>query len=256
MSRRGVGLWLLFVALAAVAWRIPPVPQPPEYHRFADASTCLGIPHCLVTLSNLLFMLAGLAGLRFLGSDAGRRAFVDRREMPPYAWFFFATVLVGFGSGYYHLAPDNSRLVWDRAAIALALMSWFAAIVGERIDLAWGRRLLPVLVLAGLGSAFYWLWSENVGRGDLRAYALMQLVPILFVPLLLWLYPPRYSGDCDIAVVLGLYPAALLCDFLDRPIAELAGVVSGHTLKHVLAAAAAFQVMIGLRRRHPIGREP
>jgi hypothetical protein len=237
------------LALAAVAWLLPRIPQPPAYHQFADRSTCLGIPHCFDTSSNLLFVLAGLVGLFFLGSDAGRRTFPDRREMLPYALFFLATVLVGFSSGYYHLAPDNSRLVWDRAAIALAFMSWFAGVLFERVGLSIGLRLLPLLLLAGLGSVWYWGWSETVGRGDLRAYGLMQLTPLLFVPLLLRLYPPRYSGDRDILIVLGLYLAALLCDLLDRPIAALTGFLSGHTVKHVVAAFAAYWVMVRLKRR-------
>jgi hypothetical protein len=231
---------------------LPRIPQPPEYHQFADRSTCLGIPHCFDTSSNLLFVLAGLAGLIFLGSGAGQRTFPDRREVLPYALFFLATMLVGFGSGYYHLAPDNSRLVWDRAAIELALMSWFAAILCERIGSPCGLRLLPWLAAAGLGSAGYWGWSETVGRGDLRAYALMLFIPLLFIPLLLRLYPPRYSGDRDILAIIGLYLLALLCDFLDRPIASLTGLVSGHTVKHVVAAWAAYWVVVRLKRRYPV----
>lgn len=255
MSRRAMGLCLCMFLLVAAAWQLPPVAQWPQYHRFADQSTCLGVPHCFDTLSNLLFVLAGLAGLAFLGSGAAQRAFIDRRERTAYALFFIAIVLVGFASGYYHLAPDNGRLLWDRAAIAVAMMSWFAAILGERVSVAWGRRLLPLLVLAGLTSVGYWGWSEHIGQGDLRAYGLMQLMPMLLVPLLLWLYPPRYSGAGDILVVLCLYPLALLCDVLDRSIAGLLGAVSGHTLKHILAAAAAVWVVIGLSRRRPLERE-
>lgn len=256
MTGRPASLWLLFLVLVAAASLAPPIPQPIEYHRFADQTTCLGVPHCYDSLSNLLFMLAGAAGLAFLASGAGRRAFIDRREMLPYVVFFLATVLVGFGSGYYHLAPDNDRLVWDRAAIAVALMAWFAAIVGERVSLAWGLRLLPLLVIAGLASTVYWGWSESLGRGDLRPYLVMELVPILFVPLLLWLYQPRYSGDRHIVIVLCLYPLALACDFLDRPIADMLGFVSGHTLKHVVAAVAAAWVMAGLAWRRPLQNAP
>jgi hypothetical protein len=239
-------------ALVAVTWQLPPIAQWPQYHRFADQRTCLGIAHCYDTLSNLLFVFAGLAGLIFLGSGAAQRAFIDRHERKAYVLFFVAIVLVGLASAYYHLAPDNNRLLWDRAAIAVAMMSWFAAILGERVSIAWGRRLLPLLIIAGLASVAYWGWSERIGRGDLRAYGLMQLVPMLFVPLLLWLYPPRYSGVRDILVGGCLYPLALLCDLLDRSIADLLGFVSGHTLKHVLAAGAAAWVVIALRRRRPL----
>jgi hypothetical protein len=114
-------------------------------------------------------------------------------------------------------------------------------------SLAW--VLLPLLFAAALGSVGYWGWSEAHGIGDLRAYGLMQFYPMLLIPLLLWLYPPRYSGDKDILAVIGLYLLALLCDLTDRPIAALTGVVSGHTVKHVIAALAIYWVAWHLKRR-------
>ncbi|MFZ3017786.1 MAG: alkaline phytoceramidase [Gallionella sp.] len=249
-DRKAVALWLLAALLAGLTWALlPPIPQPLQYHDFADRSTCLGIAGCFDVATNALFALAGLAGLRFLSSESGRRAFVDAREALPYRLFFFAAVLVALGSGYYHLAPDNDRLVWDRAAIALAQMSLFAAMLCERVSITAGLRLLPLLFAAGLGSVAWWSWSEAQGVGDLRAYGLMQLYPMLLIPLLLRLYPPRYSGDRDILTVIGLYLLALLCDFTDRRIAELTGLFSGHTAKHVVAALAVYWVVIRLRRR-------
>lgn len=249
IDKKALGLWLFAAALAVLAWMLPRIPQPLQYHEFADQRACFGAPNCFDTASNALFMLAGLAGLHFLFSEAGRRAFIDAREAIPYRLLFLAAILVGLGSGYYHLAPDNGRLVWDRAAISLALMSLFAALLCERVSLAAGLRLLPLLLAAGLGSAIWWGWSEAQGRGDLRAYGLMQLYPMLLIPLLLWLYPPRYSGDRDILAVIGLYLLALLFDLTDRQVAALTGVVSGHTLKHIVAALAMYWVVVRLRRR-------
>ena len=117
---------------------LSPIPQPLQYHDFADQRSCFGRPNCLDTVSNLLFVLAGVAGLRFLCSTAAQRAFIEAREALAYALFFFATILVGFGSGFYHLAPDNDRLLWDRAAIALAFMAWLSAILCERVSLRSG----------------------------------------------------------------------------------------------------------------------
>ena len=247
---KALGLWLLGAALAGLAWALPRIPQPLQYHYFADQRACFGVPRCLDTTSNALFVLAGLAGLHLLLSGTQRRAFIEPREALPYALFFFATILVGFGSGYYHLAPDNDRRVWDRAAIALGLMSLLAAILCERVSPSAGLRLLPLLLVAGLGSVAYWGWSEAHGMGDLRPYGLMQLYPMLLIPLLLWLYPPRYSGDRDILAVIGFYLLALLCDLTDHPIAALTGgLFSGHTAKHVIAALAAYWVARHLRRR-------
>lgn len=267
---KAVGLWLLVAALAGLTWALlPRIPQPLQYHDFADQRACFGMDNCLDTASNALFVLAGLAGLYFLRStrkghagehpaatqrpfrsDAGRRTFIEPREALPYRLFFLATILIGLGSGYYHLDPDNSRLMWDRAAIALAFMAWFVAILCERVSLTAGLRLLPALFAAALGSVIYWGWSEARGIGDLRAYGLMQLYPMLLTPLLLWLYPPRYSGDRDILAVIGLYLLALLCDLSDRPVFALTGgFVSGHTLKHMIAALAIYWVVVRLRWR-------
>ena len=248
-DRKALGLWLLAAALAGLTWLLPRIPQPLQYHHFADQRACFGVVNCFDTASNALFALAGLAGLHFLFSETGRRTFIDSREALPYRLFFLAAILVGLGSGFYHLAPDNSRLVWDRAAISLALMSLFAAILCERVSLAAGLRLLPLLFAAGLGSVGYWSWSEMRGIGDLRTYGLVQFYPMLLIPLLLWLYPPRYSGDKDILAVIGLYLLALLCDLTDHQVAALTGVVSGHTAKHIIAALAMYWVVVRLKRR-------
>jgi len=250
---KALGLWLLVGALVGLAWALPRIPQPLQYHDFADQRACVSLPNCLDSVSNIPFILAGLAGLIFLRSASGRGASIEPRQALPYALFFLATILIGFGSGFYHLAPDNERLVWDRAAIALAFMAWFAAILCERVSLTAGLRLLPLLVMTGLGSVAYWGWSEAHGIGDLRPYGLMQFIPMLLIPLLLWLYPPRYSGDRNILTVIGLYALALLFDFSDRQVFVLTGgLVSGHTLKHIVAALAAVWIVRSLRWRRAL----
>lgn len=248
-DKKAISLWLLAVAAAGLASLLPRIPQPLQYHRFADWHVCFGITGCFDTSTNALFVLAGLEGLRFLFSKSGRRAFIDAREAIPYRLMFAAAIMVGLGSGYYHLAPDNSRLVWDRAAISLAMMSWLAAVISERVSPAAGLRLLPLMYAAGLGSVIYWGWSEANGIGDLRAYGVIQLYPMLLIPLMLRLYPPRYTGDKDILAVIGLYVAALLCDFMDHQIAALTRLVSGHTVKHAIAALATYWLVVRLRRR-------
>ncbi|MDO9467864.1 MAG: alkaline phytoceramidase [Thiobacillus sp.] len=248
-DQRALGLWLLAAALAVVAVLLPPLAQPPAYHDFADQRACRGLPNCFDTASNALFVLAGAIGLLLI-RRAGRVVFRERREAMPYRLFFLGAVLIGFGSGYYHLDPANERLLWDRLAMMLGFMAWFAAIVGERVSPRAGLRLLPLFLAAGLGSVAWWGWSEMRGIGDLRFYLLVQLIPVLLVPLLLRLYPPRYSGDRAILAVIGLYLLALLFDLGDRPVFGLTGGwLSGHTLKHVLAAAAVGVVALHLRRR-------
>jgi hypothetical protein len=250
---RAFSLWLLAAALAGLAWMLPPIAQPPAYHDFADQRACWGLPNCLDTVSNALFVLAGAYGLRFLYRTRRHGIFRDQREAWPYRVFFLGAVLIGFGSGYYHLDPGNDRLMWDRLAMMLTFMAWIAAIVCERVSPRAGLRLLPLFVAAGLGSAAWWGWSEAHGMGDLRFYLLMQLYPMLLIPLLLWLYPPRYSGDQAILGIIGLYLLALLFDLGDRPVFALTGGwVSGHTIKHVVAALAVAAMARHVRGRHAI----
>jgi len=246
--------WLLLaVALAVLVFLLPPIAQPPAYHDFADTRACFGQPNCLDSASNALFVLVGLIGLRFLSGAAGRRTFSDAREELPYLLFFLAIILVGCASAYYHLAPSHDRLAWDRGAMALAFMAWFAAILGERLGVTLARRLLPLLVAAGLASVAWWLWSETQGRGNLRPYLLVQAVPMLLIPLLLWRTPPRYSRAGDTLAVIGLYALALLLDYSDRAVfSATGGVVSGHTLKHAVAALAAYAVARHLRLRRAL----
>ncbi len=242
-------------SLTALVVLAPPVAQPLSYHDLADRRACFGLPNCLDTASNLFFVLAGVYGLhclRRLSGAAGQRAFIDAREAWPYRAFFLAVVLIGFASAWYHLAPDSARLAWDRAAMAVAFMAWFAALLGERVGVKTGLALLAPLCAAGLGAVLYWAWSEAQGAGDLRPWVLIQLLPIVLVPLLLWLYPPRYSHGRDMLAVIGLYIVALLLDLGDRAVFALTGgLVGGHALKHVVAALAAWRVARHLRRRRP-----
>jgi hypothetical protein len=245
-----IPLTALAAALAALAFLAPPLAQPLSYHDFADRRACLGLPNCLDTASNVLFLLAGAWGLYVLLGAKFRPVFIDPRERRPYALFFFSVVLIGLASAYYHLSPDNAGLAWDRAAMALAFMAWLSAVIAERVGVRAGLALLVPLCAIGLAAVVYWYWSETQGAGDLRPWLLVQLMPILLVPLLLWLHPPRYSHGRVALAVVGLYLVALLFDLGDRAVfAFTGGIVGGHALKHAVAALAAWLVARQLYRR-------
>src|SRR5712691_5914887 len=123
-ARIGVLLGVTAAAVAA-ACLVPPIPQDPAYHRFADTRPMSGVPNAWAVLSNLPFVLVGLAGLRqVLTAPAGAAApFVESRERWPYALFFAGVALTGVGSGYYHWAHDNARLVWDRLPLTIGFVA-------------------------------------------------------------------------------------------------------------------------------------
>jgi hypothetical protein len=249
-----VGVTAAAVAAACVG---APIPQDSAYHRFADTRTLWGAANGWEVLSNLPFVLVGLWGLRqVLAAPAGRRApFVESRERWPYALFFAAVALTGAGSAYYHWAPDNARLVWDRLPMAVGFMALLAAIVAERVSVTAGIALLPALVLVGVGSVAYWYAGELRGAGDLRPYALVQFAPAALIPLMLWLFPARYSHGGYLVGVIAIYGTAKLFEALDGPIYSVGHLLSGHTLKHLTAALAASWLLRGLSVRRPAAAE-
>ena len=168
------------IASIAVFCR-PPIPQDPAYHHFADTRTVLGLPNGLNVLSNLAFAVVGLAGWWVL--RRGRADLRDPRERWPWGVFFFGVALTSLGSAWYHLAPSNETLVWDRLPMAVAFMGLFAAVIAERIDVRSGLRLLWPMVLLGVGGVLYWYFTQRSGDGgDLRPYVLVQFYPVLAIP--------------------------------------------------------------------------
>ncbi|HXH83687.1 MAG TPA: ceramidase domain-containing protein [Candidatus Tectomicrobia bacterium] len=251
--------WLVaVVAIAVVATAlVPRVPQDPAYHAFADTRSVLGLPHALNVLSNVVFLWAGLHGLLWLRRERARTGgpLTTEWERGAAAVLFGGIALTGVGSAWYHLAPDNATLVWDRLPMTLAFMTFLALVLAERVSLAAGRRLLPVLLGAGVGSVLYWAATERAGAGDLRPYALVQFLPMALIPLLLGFFPARYSRGGDVLGVIGWYAAAKAAELLDAPIFAAGGIVSGHTLKHVLAGVAAWWIVRMVMRRRPLALE-
>lgn len=235
-------LVLAGVAAVAVACLLDPVPQDPAYHRFADTRTLLGIPNFWNVATNLPFLAVGALGLLQQ----------SRLASPPlathYRAFCGAVSLVAIGSAWYHLAPDNARLVWDRLPMTIAFMALFAAVIADRISWIAGRALLWPLVVAGIASIAWWIRGEAAGHGDLRAYGLVQFLPMLLVPLILVLW--RAEGICAkrIWMALGAYAAAKLFEYFDAGLFAAGGLLSGHSLKHLAAALACGWVVRAFQR--------
>ena len=242
-----LGLVILVLAVAAaVVYSRGPLPQDPEYHRMADVRTILGIPNALNVASNLPFALVGVVGLALL-----------RRRPCPARWEYVAlfggTLLTAFGSAYYHLAPDDGRLVWDRLPMTIAFMGLVAAVLAERVSVRAGHVVLVPLLVAGAGSVAYWHWTEQAGAGDLRPYALVQFGSLLAIVLLAALFPGPPGANRYLAGGLLAYVLAKILEAADRTLWSLGHVVSGHTLKHLAAALgiAALAAMLARRESRP-----
>jgi hypothetical protein len=233
-------------AIGVVAYG--PIPQDPAYHAFSDQRTILGIPHFWNVVSNAPFAIAGILGLAVV---ARRPTGMIAENALAYVLFFAGAVLIAFGSSWYHLSPTNATLVWDRLPMTISLMAFFDLVIGEHVDVRFARRALLPLVAIGIASAAYWGISERLGRSDLRPYAIVQFLPLLLIPIMLVAYPSRLTRVAVLWVILGCYGLAKVFELLDGPIHRMVGVVGGHPLKHLAAAAAIFVFVWGLDRRAP-----
>ena len=242
---------LLILGLAAAGLTVVlcmnPVPQDPHYHDFADQRPIFGLPHFWNVVSNLPFVLAGAAGLHLLLVRRGGR-FRERWERAGWVVLLASVFGVGFGSAYYHAAPTDATLFWDRIPMTLMFSAFLALTIGERMRPAWGARMLGPLLAAGLGTLLYWQ-----AFNDLRPYGLLQGLAMIAMPAMMLLFPPRYTRNSDLWAVVLLYAAAKACETFDVPIHRLFGdQMSGHALKHLIAGLAGWRIVAMLRRREPL----
>ena len=224
------------LTLMALFALVPPVAQPQDYHQFSDQRTMLGIPHFWNVVSNLPFVLVGAAGLRHARTDLAAGA------------FFAGVLLTGFGSSYYHWNPNDAGLFWDRLPMTVAFMAATAAVIEERIDRSAGLWLLAPLMLLGLASLIWWRVS-----GDLRLYGFVQFFPAVALPLMLWLLPPRTTGTWYWFAALGWSLRRQGAGaFWDAAIHAATGMMSGHPIKHIAAAASCYAILRAFDTRRPL----
>lgn len=219
-------------SLAGLAF-VPPILQDAHYHAFADQRSLLGVPHFWNVASNVPFLLIGAAGLL---------RFRDATTVTLFAGIF----LTGLGSAYYHLAPNDGALFWDRLPMTIGFMALTAGAIGERTTARTGVVLLGPLLALGFLSLMVWRWT-----GDLRLYAWVQFYPCLALPILYWLFP-TYTGASRLIVAAAIYFGAKALEYSDQWIFAAGGLVSGHTFKHLAAAAACYTLLVYFSERRPL----
>ena len=230
---------LIFVAATAASLAglliLPPIAQDQSYHQFADQRVLLGVPNFWNVVSNFPFLAVGAAGLWRIRHDMAAGI------------FFLGVFLTGIGSSYYHWNPSDDTLFWDRLPMTLSFAAILALVVQERVNARAGAILLWPALAVGLFSLLLWRWTD-----DLRLYFWAQFFPGIVLLLLFLLYPPKYTGTWYWITAAGLYALAKVFEFSDYPIFALGHVLSGHTLKHLAAAAACVAILRYFQRRRPV----
>jgi hypothetical protein len=225
----------LITASLAALLLLPPILQSQDYHQFADARVVLGVPNFWNVISNIPFVVIGAVGV------------AHYRDTTAIVIIFFGIFLTGFGSSYYHWSPNDDTLFWDRLPMALAFMAILANAVEERVNARAGAVLLWPLLAVGIFSLLLWRWS-----GDLRLYGWVQFFPCAALPLMFLLFAPKYTGTHYWIVATVVYALAKVFEYLDEQIYAIGHVVSGHTLKHLVAAAACWVVLRYFETRQPV----
>lgn len=201
--------------LAGAALYHGPIAQPAAYHDFAAQQLAFGIAHDADVVSNLGFALVALGGCI-------RLAPASRHPRLRAGWAGYRVFLIGLLAGAW---GDVSGEVRSEPSRALA---------------AW-------LALIAVASVGWWHYTELAGRGDLRPYLLLQ--GLLLIPLWQWIYQLPGADRRAFGAALALYVIAKFAELNDHEIAAVLGGVTGHTLKHLLATAAAALIVARLVAR-------
>ena len=240
LSRAEAGLLLGMAALLALALFGPELPASAHQHTLADQRALWGIPCALDVLSNLPFAIAGLWGLVALRRVAPGMLDAPSRALA--SLFFAGLVCTAAGSALYHWQPQDAGLLWDRLGMVLPFAGLLGLAGASRVSARAGAAAAGTVLLAGPLAVLWWSHS-----GNLLPWAVVQLGGMLVVLALACL--PRRDGALalHLGAVMALYALAKLFEAADHAVFEATGqAVSGHSLKHVLAAAAAWPVLAAL----------
>lgn len=243
---RALLLTVLLLTLLAVAG--PALVQPAHYHDFADQRSWGGLPHAMDVLSNVPFACWGLAGLGVL-LQAHRRQAVDRTAAWLAGLFFGGLLVTTAVSAMYHWQPDNAGLLWDRVGMVLAFAGLLGLAAYQGISARAGAALAAAVLVLGPVSVQVWAVSGNLlpwgvlqfgGMGLIVGLACLRSEAAAAVPSHRGL-PIRWS------LLIAVYALAKVMELGDHQVFAWTGhLVSGHSLKHVVASCAAWPVLAAL----------
>lgn len=199
------------------------IPQDRMYHNFIDHINILTIPNFWNVVTNFFYLFFGLIGLRYALKQKHTQSII----------IYSATCFVFVGSSYYHLAPSNDTLVWDRLPMTVVFMSFLSIIISDFISQNRGKQLFFPLIFIGISSVFYWDYTELNNAGDLRFYFLIQFLSLALIFLIILGYYSEFKRN--LYIVLGLYFLAKIAEIIDIQLYENIGL-SGHSIKHIISS--------------------
>lgn len=247
LTRSETGLLIALVMAVVITCMGPAVAQYADYHAFADQRTFWGLPFAMDVLSNLPFALFGawgLLGLRSIHTPPARRsgfaALVPCDTQRPLAALFFGGLLLtALCSSYYHMQPNDAGLGVDRMGMLAAFAGLLGLASADRISARAGQWTAAAVL--ALGPVAVGVWALN---GNLLPWSVLQGGGMVLV-VCLALRPPLVGAwGVPLVAVMAWYALAKVLELGDHHILAMTqGWVSGHTLKHIAAAMAAWPVI-------------
>jgi len=160
------------VSLLVLWWLlVPRLVQNQAFHNFAGdgifrSPLCCnrGMSNLWNVLSNVPFLGAGFYGLMACNT-----------ETPGWLLFCAGSILVCFGSAFYHWSPNDRTLVWDRLPMTLCTVGVVYETLAS-LNVSLGHYDLLLWSFMGLYSVTHWHLF-----GDLRLYAFVQYVPVVTI---------------------------------------------------------------------------
>lgn len=247
--------WVLLVScavLVVVALVAPGIQQPAGYHSFVDRRAEWGIPNALNVLSNLPFAIGGVWGLLALRRGAqrapGRPLLPVERTMA--LMFFAGLMLTSLCSSWYHWLPNNAGLALDRLGMAVAFAGLLGLAAADRIGERAGQAVGWAVLVLGPAAV-----GVSAVTGNVLPWALVQFGGVAVVVVLMFFKPVPGALGVSIGWTIALYGLAKVAELFDAQIYALTeGVLSGHSLKHLVASLAAWPVLVAVLRARQAGR--
>ncbi len=225
-------LLLVLTLLATILmWKHLPLADRESYFNFADTRSLFFVQNAGDVISNIPFLFVGLWGLYITANN--------KHLLPAYK-LAIRVIALGifftcFGSMYFHLNPNLATLFWNRLPMTVGFSGLVILLIIDRLSLNAGVRLAFPLLIIGMCSIIGW----HLGYLSLRPYLVVQFGCLIFSILTAILTPSNIVKNKSIFWAIGLYALAKFTESNDLVIYEkLNYLVSGHTLKHLLAALA------------------
>jgi len=231
--------------LVTVALWYGKIEQQQSYHNFADDRVIVGVTNAVDVLSNLAILVPGLLGI----------ALMYKRQSTDYTYYqqfepiilltlFGGMVVTAIGSMWYHLDPNDSTLVWDRMAMTVVMTALCSLVISDRFSGLFAAKIHIPLLFFGLFTVLYWHFV-----GDLRPYYIFKLqAPIILVALLIF-GQESYDRVSDYVVTMMLFLLASILEYEDYMVFDATSIISGHSLKHLVAGIGFFWLLRMVEKR-------